>query len=174
MEFCWWNWLQQTPYAEAFALCANGKFDSNIFFYICFIWWIKTLISLLNDVILQFSFKILSLLKQILIRLLHNLWFIFFTNFFSFVFQIYQDFPNLTINNGLIVDETSTLTAVCALWGNWDPPQLPLCIRKIFIIHFYVTLFGLFFTPSTMCHLVTLALTIPPPHCDMTILFSKN
>ena len=27
---------------------------------------------------------------------------------------------------------SSALTAVCAIWGNWDPPQLPLCIRKTF------------------------------------------
>jgi hypothetical protein len=51
---------------------------------------------------------------------------------FRFVFQIYQDFPNPNINYGLIVNETSTLTGTCAAWGSWDPPSLPLCIRKSF------------------------------------------
>ncbi len=28
----------------------------------------------------------------------------------------------------------STLKMVCAAWGDWDPPQVPKCVRKCFII----------------------------------------
>jgi hypothetical protein len=46
------------------------------------------------------------------------------------VFEIYQDFPDPNLNYGLIVNETSAITGVCAAWGQWNPPILPACIRK--------------------------------------------
>ena len=49
---------------------------------------------------------------------------------FRYVFQIYQEHPDPTVNFGLIVNEASILTGECAAWGDWNPPQLPICIRK--------------------------------------------
>ncbi len=31
--------------------------------------------------------------------------------------------------------DMSTLKMVCAAWGDWDPPQVPRCVRKCFIIY---------------------------------------
>ena len=53
-----------------------------------------------------------------------------FSFFLRYVFQIYQDFPDPNLNFGLMTNETSTIVATCALWGDWDPPTLPLCIGK--------------------------------------------
>ena len=47
-----------------------------------------------------------------------------------YVFEIYQLEPNASINNGLVLPETSTLTISCAAWGEWRPKQIPRCIRK--------------------------------------------
>ena len=38
----------------------------------------------------------------------------------------------MSVNFGLIENETSVLEVTCAPWGNWDPPVLPRCIRKNF------------------------------------------
>ena len=46
------------------------------------------------------------------------------------MFEIYQLEPNASINNGLILPETNTLTLTCAAWGEWSPKEVPRCIRK--------------------------------------------
>ena len=46
------------------------------------------------------------------------------------VFEIYQDFPNASINFGLIEDETGVVNLTCAAFGDWEPSKVPPCIRK--------------------------------------------
>ena len=46
------------------------------------------------------------------------------------MFEIYQSPPNETVNNGLIVPETNILDLNCAPWGEWNPKEVPRCIRK--------------------------------------------
>ena len=48
----------------------------------------------------------------------------------GYVFQVYQDKPDPNKNHGLRVPESNKLTLECAAWGDWNPKQVPLCIRK--------------------------------------------
>ena len=50
----------------------------------------------------------------------------------GFVFEIYQDFPNISINFGLIEDETDTVNLTCAAFADWSPSEVPPCIRMYF------------------------------------------
>ena len=47
-----------------------------------------------------------------------------------YVFEIYQAEPNVSVNFGLIVNETNTFTMTCAAWASWSPPKVPKCIRE--------------------------------------------
>ena len=46
------------------------------------------------------------------------------------VFEIYQDYPNFTINFGLIEPETDTVNLTCEAFADWSPSEVPRCIRK--------------------------------------------
>ena len=48
----------------------------------------------------------------------------------GYVFEIYQDFPNMSVNFGLIEDEQSVINLTCASYGDWLPIEVPPCIRK--------------------------------------------
>ena len=50
--------------------------------------------------------------------------------YLSYVFEIYQTTPNMSINNGLMLPEKNSLTSTCAAWGEWSPKEIPRCIRK--------------------------------------------
>ena len=41
------------------------------------------------------------------------------------MFEIYQDFPNFTINWGLVEDEQSEINLTCASYGDWLPLSVP-------------------------------------------------
>ena len=47
----------------------------------------------------------------------------------GYVFEIYQDFPNFTINWGLVEDEQSEINLTCASYGDWLPLSVPRCIK---------------------------------------------
>ena len=58
----------------------------------------------------------------------------------GFVFEIYQDFPNITINFGLIEEETDTVNLTCEAFADWSPNEVPPCIRMYFsILHVKIT-----------------------------------
>lgn len=48
----------------------------------------------------------------------------------GYVFEIYQDSPNFTVNFGLIEEETAVINLTCAAYGEWEPAEIPTCIRK--------------------------------------------
>ena len=54
----------------------------------------------------------------------------------GYVFQIYQNPLNESVNFGLIEDETDVLNVTCSPTGQWAPVEVPPCIRKWFIADF--------------------------------------
>ena len=73
----------------------------------------------------------------------------------GYVFEIYQDTPNFTLNFGLIEDETAVINLTCAAYGEWEPAEIPTCIRKKNFISkkqpFYISYF-LFLCCSCQLH----------------------
>ena len=71
----------------------------------------------------------------------------------GYVFEIYQDTPNFTLNFGLIEDETAVINLTCAAYGEWEPAEIPTCIRKKHLIsknHFCISYF-LFLCVAVNC-----------------------
>ena len=49
----------------------------------------------------------------------------------GYVFEIYQEYPNMSINYGLVEDEQPVLNLTCASYGDWLPLTVPQCIRNL-------------------------------------------